>query len=139
VDTIAATSINVSHGIKLNPIGSAGFGVGEHSAVRERLRLWINIVLVAARFVSESRCNYDRVKTSHRGRESLIHSEEAFKNTSIGADMTSSLYPRTESTEDSHIYIFAVRGECDTIRLHKLVGDNSDLPGERIKAVYLRW
>jgi hypothetical protein len=60
VDTIAATPINVSHGIKLNPVGSAGFSIGEHSAVRERLRLWINIVLVATRFTSESRCNHDR-------------------------------------------------------------------------------
>jgi hypothetical protein len=62
VDTIAATPINVSHGIKLNPVGSAGFRVGEHSAVRERLCPWINIELVAIRFASESRCNHDCVK-----------------------------------------------------------------------------
>jgi hypothetical protein len=59
VDTVTATHINVSHGIKLNAVGSAGIRVGEHSAVRERLRPWINIELVAIRFASESQCNHD--------------------------------------------------------------------------------
>jgi hypothetical protein len=61
------------------------------------------------------------------------------KSTSIGTDSHRYLSHALKGTEDSHKRTFAVGGECDTIRLHKLVGDNSDLPGGWIKAVYLRW
>jgi len=61
--TLAATWINVPHSIKLNTIGNTRIRVGEHSAVCKRLRLWINVELVAMCFTSESHCNYDRCQT----------------------------------------------------------------------------
>jgi hypothetical protein len=66
----------------------------------------------------------------------LICPEEASKNASVSADAFISL-EKWKEDENSHKYSCAVGGECNTIRMHKLVSDYSDLSSGRIKAVNL--